>query len=572
MARVYDTFLRQRLTRRRMLGGAAGLSTAAVVLAACKSGGKGGATPSGASPNPKETPTLGGILHLQQSNAFPSLSPFGPTALASTLVFGFTTYDHLWYVPIDTGVAGEDGKMLASKIEIIDPQGTDIRITMKPAVFHNKPPVNGRAVEPQDVVESWFAFRDDIFGLGRDWLQTIMDKLEQVDANTLHITQKRPWAWMWGTAGAGSPASSSVLPRETITLGKALDTDIFGSGRYQFDSAQAGQNVHLRKFDKWRIPGEPFLGGVDLVYLPQFEQAQAQFAAGGIDELGFQNKPQADQMEGRLGSQMYVTTDLSRAYHAIWVKSVPPFDDPRVRKAMRLAVNRAEMIQLVERDPAGGVNCGIVPPAQKLHALPEDDSDQKEYFRFDKDAAIALLREANFPFDKEFTLLISSPNEKLAERAQVLKEQWAAIGIKTTIDAQDLLSVWVPRVLLQEDYQITLFTHLPYEDPYLPLAFYTKSSPIGRRTDQGRNNMAFYDQEITDAVDATSRELDDSARADKVKAAQRLIMKKEGPMINVYSSVDFTGRRSWYKGISTGRGSFGLFNGRAWIDTGMRGS
>jgi ABC-type transport system substrate-binding protein len=118
---------------------------------------------------------------------------------------------------------------------------------------------------------------------------------------------------------------------------------------------------------------------------------------------------------------------------------------------------------------------------------------------------------------------------------------------------------------------MTLFTHLAYEDPYLPLAFYTNFSPIGPRDpDKGRNSMLYYDDEISSAVDDTSLELDDDARIEKVKAAQKLIMQKEGPMINIYSSVGFTGRRSWYKGIVRGRGSFGLFNGRAWIDTGMR--
>ncbi len=568
MARVYDSFLRQRLSRRRLLGGAAALSSAGLVIAACKGGKKGG---TGSTPNPKETPTKGGTLHLQQpgNSAYPSLSPFGPTALVSTLVFGFTAYDHLWYVPIDTG---EIENMLADKVEMVDPEGRQINVTLKPSVFHDKAPVNGRNVIAQDVVESWYAFRDDPFGLGRDWLQSILDKLEAIDDLTLKITQKRPWAWMFGTAGVGSPASSSVLPRETIAMADLLRGEVIGSGRLQFESAPAGQNVKFRAFPKWRIAGEPYLGGVDLVYIPDFASAEAQFAAGGLDELAFQNKLQADDMQSRLGDKMTITSELSRTYHSVWLKALPPFDDPKVRKAFRLAINRKDMIQLVDRDPAGGVVSGIVPPAQKLYALPEDDADLQEYVRYNKDEARSLLEQASFPFDREFTLLISSPSEEIADRAQVLKDQLSKVGIKVKIEAQDLLSVWVPRVLLQADYEMTLFTHLAYEDPYLPLAFYTTFSPIGPKDERGRSNMAYYDQEISDAVNATSLELDQAPRIEKVKAAQKLIMRKEAPMINLYSSVDFTGRRSWYKGWITGRGSFGLFNGRAWIDTSMRGS
>lgn len=568
MARVYDSFLRQRLTRRRLIGGAAALSSAGIVLAACKGGKKTGN--GGFTPNPNETPTPGGIVHLRQpGGAFPSLSPFGPTALVSTLVFGFTTYDHLWYVPIDTG---EIENMLADNLEMVDPEGTEINVTLQPSVFHDRAPVSGRAVIAQDIVESWFAFRDDPFGLGRDWLQSILDRLEAVDDLTLKIVQKRPWAWMFGTAGAGSPASSSVLPRETIDMPDLLRTDVIGSGRFQFESAPAGQNVKLRAFPNWRIQGEPLAGGVDLVYIPDFASVEAQFAAGGLDQIDFQNKLQADDMQGRLGDDMTMTSELSRAYQCVWIKSVPPFDDPKVRKAFRLAINREEMIQLVERDPAGGVLTGIVPPAQTLYALPDDDPDQQEYFRYDPDEARSLLEEADFPLDRTFTLLVSSPNEELEERANVLRDQMSRVGIKLRIEAQDLLSIWVPRVLLQADYEITLFTHLAYEDPYLPLAFYTNFSPIGPRDERGRNNMLYFDQEISDAVNETALELDQAARVEKVAAAQKLIIQKEAPMINLYSSVSFTGRRSWYKGWIAGRGSFGLFNGRAWIDSSMRGS
>jgi ABC-type transport system substrate-binding protein len=253
------------------------------------------------------------------------------------------------------------------------------------------------------------------------------------------------------------------------------------------------------------------------------------------------------------------------------IKAVPPFDDPRVWKAFRLSINREEMIQLVERDLEGGVVSGVVPPGQPIYALPEDDPDLQEYLRHAPDEARALLEEADFPFDQGFTLLISSPNEELADRAQVLKEQLSRIGVNVSIEQQDLLSVWVPRVLLQADYQMTLFTHLAYEDPYLPLAFHTTFSPIGPDNPEGRNSMLFFDQEISDAVDASSLELELEPRRQKVEEAQRLIMQKESPMINIYSSVNFTGRHTWYKDWIEGRGSFGLFNGRAWIDSNMRG-
>jgi peptide/nickel transport system substrate-binding protein len=572
MARVWDDIARKRISRRRALAGGAALGAAGATLVACGGSGGGNANPTG-EPVAEGTPTKGGIYRIRQpgNSNFPSLSPFGPTALISTLVFGFTTYDHLWYVPIDTG---QNELMLASDLEIVDEQGLQVNVTMHEAFFHDKPPVSGRQVLASDVKASWEAFRDDPFGLGREWLKDIVESLEAPEDRLFVIKQKRPWAWMFGTAGAGSPASSSVLPAETID-GTQFDlaNDVAGSGRLFLESHRGGANLKFRAFPNWRVPGEPFLGGVDFILIPDYSSAEAQFAAGEIDSFTFQNKLQADQMQDRLGDDITVTTELSRAYHCLMIKQIPPFDDERVRRAIRLATNREEMIQLVERDVAGGVNCGIVPPAQRLYALPEDDPDMVEYFRYDPDQARSLLEDADFPFDDEFPLLISSPNEELSDRAQVMKDQLSRVGVKVRIEAQDLLSVWVPRVLIQADYTMTLFTHLAYEDPYLPLAFYTTFSPIGPRDEaKGRNSMLFYDQEIDDAVDASSLELDLDARIEKVQAAQRLIMRKESPMINLYSSVSFNARWHWLKGVVEGRGSFGLFNGRSWIDSALRGS
>jgi ABC-type transport system substrate-binding protein len=84
--------------------------------------------------------------------------------------------------------------------------------------------------------------------------------------------------------------------------------------------------------------------------------------------------------------------------------------------------------------------------------------------------------------------------------------------------------------------------------------------------------MLFFDDEIDAAVNDASAELDEDTRVEKVKTAQKLIMEKEAPMINIYSSVSFIGRRSWLKNVVIGRGSYGLFSGTTWIDTAMRSS
>ncbi|MEX0787114.1 MAG: ABC transporter substrate-binding protein [Dehalococcoidia bacterium] len=573
MARVYDRFLKQRLSRRRMLAATGGtaLGAAGIALVGCGDDGGNGNGPDGnLTPAADETPTTEGILRQSQTSPYPSLSPFGPTSLASSGIFGFTAYDHFWYTPIDTG---EPELMLAENIEMVDPEGLETIITMKEAFYHDKPPVDGRQVLSSDVNPSWERFRDDPFGLGREWMRNVWSGMETPDDLTVIIRQSEPFAFMFGTAAAGSAFSSSILPVETLDEDLFdLSRDVIGSGRFLLDSHNNGENLKFRRHPNWRIPGEPFLAGIDYVLITEAAAARAQFRAGNLDSVGLPNKIEADQMKSDLGDDIIITSDLSRSYNVLMLKMTPPFDDERVRRAIHLAVDRDELIALVEIDAAGGVPSGIVQPALERDALSQDEYAE-EYFRSDSQEARAMLEDAGFPFDQTYTLKYPSPGDATADRALVLQEQLGRAGVNVRLEPQDLLTVWLPNTLNQGDFDMTLFTHLPYEDAYLPLAFYSDSSPIGPLDDaRGRNNMGFFDDEYIAAFHDIVRTLDTEERTQKIHDAQRMLINKWPPMINLYSSVSFGARWHWYKGIVSGRGSFGLFNGRAWIDTALRGS
>jgi ABC-type oligopeptide transport system substrate-binding subunit len=122
---------------------------------------------------------------------------------------------------------------------------------------------------------------------------------------------------------------------------------------------------------------------------------------------------------------------------------------------------------------------------------------------------------------------------------------------------------WFSQTLNQHQFVLTAFQHLPYEDPDLPLRFY-----MGADTSTGRpaNFMDYQDADVDAACLAAARELDEEARVQKVQEAQRVVMKKAAPMLNILSAINFAARYSYVKGSITGRGSYGLFNRTTWLD------
>lgn len=552
----------QRLTRRRLLGTAAtGVAGAAALgIVGCSSSKKSNATPTsvvaplskvqdGTQDGPGKP---GGTLRIRQTTPLPSMKPFGPSifALAQGLYLGFTVFDHMWYVPTDTGITQ---LFLATKLEQPDP--LTVIATLGDAVFHDKAPVSGRKVTASDVAASYKRFRDEI-GIGYDWLHGVMDDIVATDDRTVKITQKQPWAWVFTSSNAGSPWTGSILPQEILHNDDLMAKDAVGSGAWVLASHDNGANIQLKRFDKFRDPSRPLLGAVDNRLITDDVAALAAFKAGEIDTFGFNNKTDADDTRNTLGDKIAVSSDLQRDYLTLMLKYVPPFTDERVRHAINLLIDRDEAIELLVEGSA--LKTGPLPPAHKKYVLPDDDKDLQEYWRTDVTEAKQLLDAAGFDYEKELELK-HSVRPVDANLAQVLQNQLRRGGLKVKLVPEDLVK-WFSQSLGQSNFQMTCFQHLPYEDPDLPLRFYLSGE--GDR----KNFMQYQDAKVDQAVLAAATELDETARIEKVKTAQKVIMNQWAPMLNIYSEIGYGARYSYVKGTITGRGSLGLFNQTTWLD------
>ena len=546
MARVYDRYLRQRISRRRLLQatGASALGAAGVAVVGCGSGSPAGT----ATPFAEGTPQPGGIVHLRQASGYPNFNPFGPgiSALVQGLFTGFALYDHLWYVPTDTG---EVIPFLADDIETIDAQ--TIRVTMKDSVFQDKPPVNGRPVKSTDLKASMEKFQDQI-PFGFSWLREVLERIETPDDKTIVFHQNQPWAWFFTASNAGSPWTSSILPEEILDQQDILDNDPIGSGKWMLAGHDGGTNVKLRKFENWREPGLPYLDGVDYIFASDDTLAQTAFAAKDIDRITGLNFIERDELVNRFGDDLRIDSDLSRRYRTLMLKHEPPFDNPQVVHGISLALDREEIKQVLNL--GDGELCGPVPPAHERFVLDENDPDLQEYFRHDPADAKKMLEAAAFPFDQEFVLKYWALDQS-PDLVAVIASQLREIGINIVLPGAEDLTAWLSNTLGTGNFQMTAFTHLAYEDPSLPLSFY--KSP---------NFMDYENPEVEAAFLAAASEVDEEERIELTKEAQRVIIRNWGPMLNLYSPKTFGATWNYYKGLVLGRGSFGLFNSRAWLD------
>ena len=558
----------KRVTRRRVLGtGAAGAAgIAAITLVGC-SGGDDDETSNGGSNNGTATVNdgsqdgpakPGGILNVRQNPALPTLNPFGPGifALAQQLYLGFTVFDHMWYVPTDTGVIE---LFLATKVE--QPDDLTVIATLGDATFHDKAPANGRKVLASDVAASFKRYREES-AVGYSWLHEIMDDIVAEDDSTVKITQKKPWAWVFTSSNAGSPISSSILPEEVLNDADFLNSNAIGSGHWMLDSHDNGANIKLRRFPNFRtfqngkdITGQPYLDGIDFKLITDDNASLAAFVAGDLDTTGFSSEELANDTKAQLGDRITIGSDQSRDFLCLMMTYAAPYTDIRVRQAINLSIDRDEAIEFIEDGNA--LKCGPVPPAHKRYALPEDDPAMVEYFRTDHAEARQLLEAASWDFDHEIVLKHSNRATD-TDLARVLQSQLSKSGLKVRLEQEDLVR-WFSVTLNQGDFEMTAFQHLAYEDPDFPMRFYIGEGGIS-------NFMKYNEPKVNDAILAAAGELDEEARVEKVKEAQKVIMSEYAPMINILSQIGFAGRYNYVKGVVTGRGSYGAFNRTTWLD------
>ena len=557
----------RQLPRRRLLAGGttAALGAAAWALTGCSDSDDDDgedATPTGGGGTRPGTPTAptpttagevinkDGINKVRQSAIFATINPYA--GLDSGLTWGFTIFDHLWYVPLDTGIREN---FLATNIEQQD--ATHFTVTIGESFFHDKPPINGRLVKAQDIKASFESAAKQTKISNTSWWTEVLDTITTPDEKTLNFTLKKVDAWTFSSSNAGSPIGSSILPQEIAADPSFMDRDLIGSGRYQFVSHENGTNFKLKRNEKWRVPGEPYLAGVEYKLIQEQAAALAAFSAQEIYSVGFNNRLEREDMEKKHGKEINVEAEETRVVWVLLCRGDGQWADPRVPQAFSLALDRQEMINLMNFGE--GRISGPVPPAFG-EALPEKEI-LDTWGKHDPAEAKKLLAATAFDTSKEYSFKYPVLGDRYQQFATIAKSQLEkTLGLKIKLVPEEF-GRWLSQSLYGSDFDgFQGFTSLSYDDPTSYIAIYTKLYG-------GRPNWAGWkNDELDAAVNAQKAILDDRERLKAVQEIQRKAWKAGAPFIPTFVAVGSGASWGFVKGRVTGRGSYGAFNGKVYID------
>ena len=178
---------------------------------------------------------------------------------------------------------------------------------------------------------------------------------------------------------------------------------------------------------------------------PRVEQVELLAIADSNSRLQALQAGQVDWLENVTGKQK----PLFEKHHKLWTQVIatggwrgiafrtdkPPFDDPRVRKAVRIAVDRQKVMQLVSGKEGGTIACDSP-------VWPGDRYRTEIHCEQDIASAKALLAKAGYPQGLAFDLYTSDLEPEFIPMAEAYQQQAAKAGITVTIRRVPADSYW----------------------------------------------------------------------------------------------------------------------------------
>jgi ABC-type transport system substrate-binding protein len=393
-------------------------------------------------PGWKKGPQAGGV------GRFASRAPvtFDPTSPSGGLMASYMfAHNQLLQIKVNDKVKNpnfmEYEPGLAEKMPEQPDDLTYIFKIRKGVKFQNVAPVNGRELTADDIIYCTEAYRKAP-AQGSTYLE--VDKVEKVDDYTVKFTMKSPAAYF--TTALAVPFHW-IFSREQHQSSEGLAKRPIGTGAFLFDSAEDLGGYKFKKNPNyWKKDPDtgmqlPYLDRLETTFYPNYAQQIAAFRANEFDHTWPQNFDAWGQvMESNPDSVTQVTTPAPsfQPYIAMRMDQAP-FNDPRVRQALSLLVDRQAIIKSLAQGMAGqGYGQDWTYFGREW---PWESTELGKYNKLDVAEAKKLLDAAGVK-NVTWDFLLTQFAGFNFEVWQAVAGMWDQAGIKTVIDAPQDPAKW----------------------------------------------------------------------------------------------------------------------------------
>jgi peptide/nickel transport system substrate-binding protein len=253
-----------------------------------------------------------------------------------------------------------------------------------------------------------------------------------------------------------------------------------GTGPFKFVEFKPNEDIKLtRNPDYWK-PDRPYLDGIDFTIIRDPATAVLAFIAGKFELAGGLSPPMMKDITSQLPDSMCEEAPGTVNRHLIVNRDKPPFDNPELRRAMSLSIDRQAFVDIVAQgsgeiggvlQSAPGGLWGLTP--DQLKQLPGYDPDVAK----NRAQARQTMEKLGYGPDNRLKIKVSASDIRFyRDPAVLLIDQLKEIYVDGELETIDSTRYY-PKILRQEyAVGLNLQTSGPDPDPILDLFYGCGSS------------------------------------------------------------------------------------------------
>lgn len=379
-----------------------------------------------------------------------------------------------------------------------------------------------RAVNPDTQSDTGDVYLDDIAGVDEYIVgdATEVSGIKVIDPNTLELTLKAPDAVFlekltYPTAFVVD--KNQVKDFGCFDAGWTLNAN--GTGPFELAEYSLGERIVLEPNEGFHLTPKPSLSKVTYLIAGGSSYTMYQNDELDVTGIGSINIDSVLDPSNPLNKEYHTSNNLDIFYIGFNVTK-PPLDDPDVRRALAMAIDKEFLAGDLLKGLAEPAN-GIVPPAMPGY------NEALNGIEFNRTAARALLDSTGKRDElSSLKLLTSGQGAAPNDIIDAIIAMWDQnLGVTIEIQQEDFgLFLTDLRDGNQELYSLGWIADYPDPQNFLEINF---------RSDSGNNQSGYSNSEVDALFDQADREQDPERRLEIYQEAEQIIVDEE-PWIPLY--------------------------------------
>jgi dipeptide transport system substrate-binding protein len=306
---------------------------------------------------------------------------------------------------------------------------------------------------------------------------------------------------------------------------EAINTQPIGTGPFQFVDYQQDAVIRYAAFPDFWQGKQPIDDLVFAITVDPSVRVQ-RLKAGECHVIPYPNAADLPDLRADPNLVVLEQEGLNIAYLAYNTQQTP-FDNPKVRKALNMAINKAPIIEAVFAGGAQPAKNPIPPTMWAYNDAVQDDP-------YDPEAAKAMLEEAGvLPLSmKVWAMPVSRPYNLNARRmAELIQEDFAKVGVTVEIVSYEWGEYLERSSAVDRDGAVLLGWTGDNGDPDNFLGVLLSCAGVGG------NNRAQWCHEPFDTLINQAKQITDQAERKKLYDEAQMIFKDQAPWATIDHSV-----------------------------------